>query len=69
MSKKSLGKDLQRMAEDELKVRPSLQGCHNIMRDATWNPVHSREEHVASVFLANRERLIASAERKTREEM
>lgn len=65
MSTKSPGKSLQRLAEDELGVRPSLQGCHNIMRDAGTRPAQlSREEWLSTIFITNRDRLLASAERR-----
>lgn len=65
MSNKSPGKRLQKLAEDELGIRPSLQGCHNIMRDAGQKPSQlTTEEWLSTIFVENRERLKASAERK-----
>lgn len=64
MSSKSPGRQLQRLAEDELGMRPILGHCANIMAAAPRDPAHSREEHLARVFEANRDRLLASAKQK-----
>ena len=65
MSRHTPGKRLQRLAEDELGIRPSLQGCQNIMRDAGPKPEPlSTEEWITTVFVENLERIKASAERK-----
>ena len=64
MSNKTPHRRLQRLAEDELGVRPKLQTCLNIMHDATRDLTLSMEEHIAQVFLENRERLLASGKKK-----
>lgn len=64
MSNKTPHRRLQRLAEDELGIRPKLQTCLNIMRDASRDLTLSMEEHIAQVFLENRDRLKASAEKK-----
>jgi hypothetical protein len=55
---------LQRLAEDELGIRPKLTTCHNILRDTPRNPLLSIEEQIAAMFLAHRDLLKASAERR-----
>jgi hypothetical protein len=64
MSRHTPGKRLQRLAQEELGMRPILGHCHNLMAAATKEPGHTMEEHVARVFEANRERLKTSAEQK-----
>ena len=58
------GKRLQRLAEDELGMRPILGHCNSLMDKAQKSPGHTMEEHVARVFEENRAFLQASAERK-----
>jgi hypothetical protein len=57
-------RELQRLAEDELGARPKLTACHDVLRGHVRDPAQSREEHLATVFLAHRELLKASAERR-----
>ena len=55
---------LQRLAGDELGAKPHLTTCKNVLDDSERDPTHSPEEHIAAVFLAHRDRLKVSAERR-----
>ncbi len=60
-----LARALQRLAEDELGVRPKLQGCHNIVRnDAAGAGEGPIEVRAARLFERNREWLKASGEKR-----
>ncbi len=66
MSSKTPWKRLQRLAEDELGIRPKLQTCCNIMRAAGPKPEPlSTEEWITTVFVTNLERIKASAKGRT----
>ena len=62
-------RELQRLAEEELGIRPKLTLCKIVLSDAepTRDPARSREEHLAAVFLLNAQRLRESAEQREAE--
>lgn len=64
MSRKTPGRALQRLVEEEIGMRPKLQTCHNIMRDWVRVPGATLEENLARAFEANRVRLEMSAKSK-----
>lgn len=58
-----MARGLQRLAEDELGIRPKLTTCHNIIRSAGYSPPGTpKEVHLAQVFEAYRDVLKQSAE-------
>lgn len=59
-------KRLQRLVEDEIGMRPKLQTCANIIRDAPpKSDAVSWEEWLARVWIANKAQLIASAVKRS----
>jgi len=67
VAKKTKARALQRLAEDEIGMRPRLTVCYDVLRASVREPGRTDEEHLARVFLANSERLRQSAYERAEE--